>query len=200
MSEKNQNPFMDDNGFELKSTGSRWSPEVLLEQSGIFYLEEVVKTLDIDSKNLEQLIEDMLAADKDIWRLMGIRKIWGHWIVRMAVFAPFYHGVLAQKIRKIPDHWDAGILLKQSGWFFLRDVCGVLSLSVYKLHSHLRKQTHPRETVGVWKDPRLNAFIVDMSLFGPWVSSLDQSDRADTPKSTKPGKRTRPKPKDDASS
>ncbi len=188
MVDHHSNPFMDDKDSHLENQEQRWSPEAMLRQSGIFYLEEVVKTLDIDSGKLKGLVQDWIAADKDIWRLMGIRKMWGQWIVRMSVFAPFYQRILAPRARPIPLHWDAETLLRQNGWFFLNEVCARLSYSLHKLQVHIRKLDYPRETIGLWKDPERMSPIVDMSLFGPWMTGLLQGERERLPKSTQSGR------------
>ena len=79
------------NDEDLASGGvdSSWTREELLEQEGIFFLEDIVALLDLDLVRVKQRVREMENLGKPAWEWMGVRKIWNSWIVRMRVFAPF---------------------------------------------------------------------------------------------------------------
>ena len=103
---------------------------------------------------------------------MGTRLIGNHWIIRITVFALFYRKYLVSRIRNISSEWDGNKLLEQEGLFFLTDVCKLIPFSTHQLRYQAKRNPRSREEYGIWKDEELNAFIVDMDRFVPFVKSL----------------------------
>ncbi len=159
---------------ELKmiSIQKDWTPEDILSQQGIFFLKDVVKILKIEPKKVKQKVSEIRARNESPWQVLGIRKIWNHWIVRIKLFAPFYLENLVSKVRSIHENWDGNTLLEQKGIFLLVEVCTVIPFSTYQLRYQANQNPRAREEYGIWKDATLNAFLVDMELFAPWIKRL----------------------------
>ncbi len=158
--------------MQLKEVDPNWSPEYLLAQESIFFLKDVVKVLQIDSIKVKKKARELNQKHKSPWERMGVRKIWNHWIVRMKVFGPFYRKHLVSRVKNIQEDWDGNDLLKQKGLFFLTDVCKLIPFSTYQLRYQAKKNPAAKKEYGVWKDKELNAYVVDMELFAPWIFSL----------------------------
>lgn len=166
-----------DNIFEndeqqLLSVPSNWTAGDLLGQTGVFFLKNVVKVLQLDSVKVKKMANALKAEEQQVWKTMGARKIWNHWIIRMEVFGPFYREHLVPPIRKIPKEWDGNVLLNQKGLFLLNEVCGLIPFSTNQLRHQARQHPNSQEVYGVWKDPELKTFVVDMERFAPWIRNL----------------------------
>ena len=103
---------------------------------------------------------------------MGARKIWSHWLIRMKVFAPYYRRHLKPRILRLEKTVDANRLLQRNGRFFLTDVCRHLPFSAHQLRYQAKNNPNAKQDYGLWKDPKLNAFIVEMEVFSQWVKRL----------------------------
>ena len=150
---------------------NEWDTEKLLGSEGIFYLKDVVQITGTKRDVFMRHIKAFQAKDES-WEVMGVRKIWNHWAVRMTVFAPYYREHISTSIKTISKDWDGNRLLKEKGQFFLTDVCDHLPFSQHQIRYQAKRNPNAREEYGVWKDEDLNRFVVEMEIFGPWIRSL----------------------------
>ncbi|MDJ0838430.1 MAG: hypothetical protein QNK37_18070 [Acidobacteriota bacterium] len=155
----------------------QWDEAELLEQEGMAFLKDVAPILGITSdavKKAHDRIEKTQGPGRG-YELTGARKIWNHWIVRLSVFGPFYLKNLKNPVKRVRPEWDGNELLKQEGWFPLAEVCNKLPFSLSQIRHQAKKNPHSREQYGVWKDERMNLFLVDMEPFAEWIKSLHQA-------------------------
>ena len=158
--------------MNLRAVNSLWRPEDLLGEEGVFFLKDVVKILDLDPTKIKRKAKELVANGQSTWDIMGARKIWNHWILRMTVFAPYYRKNLISRVQAIPKNMNGNILLEQKGVFFLTDVSKHIPFSTHQLRYQAKRNPRSKEEFGIWKDEELNAFVVDMERFGPWIRSL----------------------------
>ena len=158
--------------MELRSVDQDWSREELLGQSGIFFVKDVVRILGIDSAKVKRHVKDLEAKQEVPWDVMGVRKIWNHWIVRMTVFAPYYRRHLIPKVNQIDENWDGNTLLQQKGTYFLTDVCKCIPFTTHQLRYQAKRNPNAKKDYGIWKDRKMNVFLVEMERFAPWVNKL----------------------------
>ena len=156
----------------LMKVDKRWSPEELLAKNGIFFLKDVAKLLGLDSLKVIKKVRELEEQDESPWQIMGLRKIWSHWTVRMKVFAPYYEQHLKSKVRAIEEDWDGNVLLKQKGIFLLSEVCELIPFSTYQIRYQAKQNPNSQREYGIWKDKDINRFVVDMEVFAPWLKSL----------------------------
>jgi hypothetical protein len=148
----------------------QWSATVLLAQPAMFFLKDVCPLLEITSKIVVAHVGSLSAQGQDPYAVMGVRKIWNHWYVRMLVFAPYYQAQLRTDIRMIKRGMDANTLLVQKGNFLLSQVCRCIPFSSSQLRHQARKLTTAE--CGIFK--REETYLVRMEIFGPWISRLWQ--------------------------
>ena len=160
--------IFEEDEMNLREVDKTWSKEDLLSKHDLFFLKDVVKILDLDPAKVKKKAKEY----EDPWKDMGVRKMWTHWIVRMKVFAPFYRKHLVSKVQSPRPEWDGNTLLKQKGTYYLTDVCKLIPFSTHQLRYQAKKNPRAKEEYGVWKDPKLKGFLVDMEIFGPWINSL----------------------------
>ena len=149
-----------------------WTAEEMLLKEGIFFLKDVVKILDIDPAKVKKKAKEVEKRGQSAWKIMGARKIWNHWILRMKVFSSFYQKNLVPKIRSVQEEWDGNTLLQQKGTFFLTEVCTLIPFSTHQLRYQAKQNPNAANEYGIWKDEELNAFVVDMDRFAPWINKL----------------------------
>lgn len=162
--------------FEVKRFNPRWSEEDLLEQEGLFFLKDVGKVLEIEQIKVKQKADELRMQGKSPYEVMGARKVWQHWMVRMKVFGPYYLKNLKPRVRQIKPQWNSNTLLIQKGVFRLSHVAKLLPFSAHQLRYQAKTHPSARSEMGVWKDPVLNAFVVNMEVFGPWVRRTWEGD------------------------
>ena len=158
--------------MKLSSVNKNWTSDALLQKEGIFFLKDVVKILEIDPSKVKKKAREIEKKGQSAWKAMGARKIWNHWIIRMTVFAPFYQKNLVPKVLSVRDEWDGNTLLRQKGVFFLTEVCTLIPFSTHQLRYQAKQNPNAKKEYGVWKDEELNAFVVDMERFAPWINML----------------------------
>jgi len=163
---------------EMKSRQVRthWTPAELLREEGIFFLKDIARILELRSDRIKKTVRAMERAGKNPYRVMGVRKVWSHWMVRMSVFRKYYAEHLAPTIRRIRPEWNANRLLSETGRFLLADVCRLLPFTTHQLRYQAKTHANARIALGVWKDPDLGAFVVEMEPFAAWVKQLWQGD------------------------
>lgn len=166
--------LFDEDELALHGVDPNWTEKELLGKEGIFFLKDIVKVLDLDSLKVKRAANDLEKRGKSAWDILGARKVWNHWIVRMKVFAPYYRAKLRRITRYVDPAWDGNELLRQRGLFLLTDVCQLLPFSTHQLRYQAKRNPHAKEEYGVWKEPSLHAFVVDMEPFAKWVTRLWQ--------------------------
>lgn len=156
----------------LSEVNPEWTQDQLLGQKSIFYLKDIVEPLMLDPVKVKRRANELKKKGKSAWEIMGVRKMWTHWIVRMSIFAPFYKKHFQSKVKPLDPSWDGNTLLKQKGIFLLTSVCKLIPFSAHQLR--YRAKTNPKADTeyGIWKEKDLNAFVVDMDIFAVWVKGL----------------------------
>lgn len=149
-----------------------WDVETLLEKESIFYLKDIVDPLEIDPLKVKRRANEIQKKGESPWEVMGVRKMWTHWIVRMSVFAPYYKKHFEPRISRIDPSWDGNTLLKQNGTFLLTSVCKLIPFSAHQLRYRAKRNPNSKEEYGIWKEKDLNAFVVDMTTFSAWIKTL----------------------------
>ncbi len=149
-----------------------WTPEEVLGQRGILFLKDVVKILNLDPLKVKREVRKLLARDQSPWEVMGVKKVWNHWLLRMTVFAPYYRKNLESRVRSIDKNWDSNVLLEQKGIFYLTEVCTLIPFSTHQLRYQAKQNPRSREEYGIWKEEELNSFVVDMERFALWIKKL----------------------------
>ena len=149
-----------------------WTREELLAHEGVFFLKDVAEMLEIDSTRLKRRATELKGRGLSAWQVMGVKKIWNHWVIRMKVFAPYYEKHFRPPYQRVHPQWDGNTLLEQDGVFLLADVVKLLPFSDHQLRYQAKKVTSPRESLGIWKDEKLSQFLVDMKVFSQWVKRI----------------------------
>ena len=158
--------------MSLREVQVDWSIDELLAQQGVFFLKDMIHLLRIDSSMIKKRARSLIAKGRTPWKVMGARKIWNHWIVRMKVFAPSYRKHLKPKYRPVPPRYDANQVLQIDGIFLLSEVCGKIPFSAHQLRYQARLNPQPRTECGIWKDQDLGVFLVEMETFAPWIKRI----------------------------
>ncbi len=176
--------FADDE--QLCEVSARWSAADLLGQPGLFFLKDICPLLGLSTPGVVAHAKTLTAKGQDPYEIMGVRKLWNHWYVRMRVFAPYYQAHLRSNIRTIRRDMDTNVLLAQKGLFLLSQVCKCIPFSAHQLRHQARKL--PASECGIFRDHE--TYLVEMEIFGPWLSRLWQegfetSLRAETAKKPK---------------
>lgn len=170
---------------------AEWSVETLLRQQGMAKLNDVTKILPIKTVDVLRAHRRLMQAGEKPYQVMGLRKLWNTWIVRMTVFAPYYRAHLIPKYQRVDPIWSKETLLRQTGTFLLSDVFHLTPFNAHQLRHQSKLLEDARVVMGVYKDPDLNRYLVDMPVFQGWLkqvwinggsfSSEQSSSRNDTP-------------------
>lgn len=157
----------------LKSVPADMQPQALLTQDGIFFLKDVCRCLKLKPSDLKRRAQELERNGQDAWRIMGIRKTWTHWIVRMTVFQHYYRQEQPVSIRRIKTKMDANTLLNMEGNFLLSEVCKTMPFTAAQVRQEVRNsKVDSRLEFGVWKDPNHKGYLVDMPRFAAWIKSI----------------------------
>ncbi len=152
--------------------------EEILALEGMFYLKDLVKAFSLNRFHLQQILKRFESDPEARYNQIGVGQLWGNWVVRMRVFAPFFrsnHLVQEVEVSKIPQGWDANRLMQAKGVFRLVQVCRLLPFSARSFRYRCRMDHWTRETHGIWKDEQSLGYLVDMEVFARWVQELWQS-------------------------
>lgn len=169
-----QNPIFAEDEMSLRTVDRSWSPEELVAKKGVFFLKDIVQILNLDPLKLIKHAREINGRHQSSWEVMGARKIWNHWILRMVVFGPYYQKHLIPRVSPVSKDWDGNSLLNQKGLFYLTEVCKLLPFSTHQIRYQAKKTANSRERIGVWKHEELKSLVVDMERFAPWVTGLWQ--------------------------
>ena len=160
----------------LRKVDPNWNAKELLDKEAVFFLKDVVKILDLDPVKVKKRAKRIEDKGKNPWVVMGARRVWTHWIVRMKVFGPYYNKYLTRKVLPVNPEWDGNMMLQQKGTFLLTDVCKRLPFTSHQIRYQAKKSRDSRRDYGMWKEKELNAFVVDMEKFAPWIKRLWSGD------------------------
>jgi len=158
--------------MRLLNVKPEWNEDELLRQEGIFFLKDVAQKLQVHSSEFKKEARALEKEDKNPWEIMGIRKTWTHWQVRMKRFSPYYQAHRLPKIQTVEKHWDGNTLLSQTGRFYLTDVCEKIPFSTHQIRYQVRRCEDPKDEYGVWKDDQYKAYLVDMEKFSAWMKRI----------------------------
>ena len=158
--------------MKLKAVRSQWSAEELLAQEGVFFLKDIVSKIELNSEHVKKAAREIAASGRCPYQVMGARKVWNHWTVRMKVFGDYYKAHLMPMVRQVEAGWNGNQLLTQKGTFLLADVCRLLPFTSHQLRYQAKKHPDSRKAYGIWKDGDIGSFVVDMEVFAEWIKSL----------------------------
>jgi len=162
--------------MKTRAVHAHWSAQELLAQEGIFFLKDIVAKLELTSAQVKKAARSIAAAGQCPYRVMGARKVWNHWAVRMTVFRAYYAKHLAPTVRRIEADWNGNRLLQEKGIFALAEVCRKLPFNAHQLRYQAKTNPDARREYGIWKDPDRGAFVVDMEPFAAWIGRLWRGD------------------------
>ncbi len=162
----------EDDEQQFMTPKKNWKPSDLLEQKGVFFLKDVKDILNLDPVSVKKRAQAIEARGQSSWRVMGARKIFNHWMLRMKLFAPYYQKHFISQVRRVKPHWDGNQLLEQEGVFLLSEVCKKIPFAVNQLRHQAKKNPAAKAEWGIWKDQDLSVYLVDMALFSKWVREL----------------------------
>lgn len=154
----------------LCNISAQWSADELLGYPALFFLKDVCPLLGLTTPGVVVHAKALAAKGLNPYTAMGVRKLWNHWYVRMKVFAPYYRTHFQSPIRTIKRGMDANALLAQKGVFLLSQVCRCIPFSSNQLRHQARKL--PVEECGIFR--KQETYLVQMEVFGPWLSRLWQ--------------------------
>ena len=154
-----------------------WDAEKLLASTGLFFWKDVAPILGTKTVALMKHIKTLRVQEQSPWEVMGIRKVWNHWVVRMKVFGPYYRQHLQFAVKDVSDHWDGNQLLRQQGRFYLSDACAVLPFTANQVRYLAKKVPNAHEVIGVWKDEDHHRYVVDMETFATWIKRIWRGNR-----------------------
>lgn len=154
-----------------------WSEEEMLRQEGIFYLKDVAGKLNMSSADFKKRASDLETEGKSPWEIMGIRKAWTQWIVRMIKFADYFKENAFPRVQEVDPNWDGNTLLMQEGQFYLTEVCDKIPFTAHQIRYQVRRNKKARKEFGVWKDLDYKTYIVDMDIFSHWIRTIWQNVR-----------------------
>ncbi len=164
--------IFNDDEMRLLGVKPEWTEDELLSQQGIFFLKDVAQKLQVHSSEFKKEARALEKKGENPWEVMGIRKTWTHWQVRMKRFSPYYRSHRLPKIQKVEEHWDGNTLLSQKGRFYLTEVCEKIPFSTHQIRYQVRRCEDPKAEYGVWKDEQYKAYLVDMELFSDWMKKI----------------------------
>ncbi len=149
-----------------------WDREDLLSQEGLFFFKDVAQLLQIEANAIKRIVDACAAAGQDPWLVVGVKKVWSHWLIRMKVFASVYRRELQPRYQAVSKHWDGNTLLRQQGVFLLTDVCRKIPFTAGQLRHQARQNPDAETELGIWKDAEIAVFLVRMDRFAPWLQRL----------------------------
>lgn len=155
-----------------------WTPDELLAKEGIFFLKDVAAQLRLDSTKIKNSALALQQEGQSPWTVMGVKKVWNNWVIRMKVFAPYYEANFKPPYQPLPSHWDMAELLRHKGCYLMSEAIKILPFNDHQLRYLVRKYPDSRKRVGVWKDPDRNIYLIEIPTFGKWMAS--QSPKSDS--------------------
>ena len=147
-----------------------WPLERLLETDGLYIFKDICERLKIDSLDLKNNANAIRNDGSCPWEVMGCRKLFNHWYVRIKVFAPFYKKKFQSDIKHIEDGINKEQVLNLKGLFYLSEVSKILELSPWRVRYRVMKYPNSKTEMGVWKDGHY--YIIQMEIFAIWYRTF----------------------------
>ena len=169
---KQSDPVFKQDELQLVEVDPSWTAEDILGREGVFFLKDIAKPLKLEPVKVKHHAREILRRGSSPWEVMGARKIWNHWVLRMKLFAPYYRKHLISRVCEVQPEWDGNQLLEQSGTFYLTDVCRKIPFTSHQLRYQSKRERKSRQTIGIWKDPELKSYLIDMEVFSPWIKRI----------------------------
>jgi len=167
-----QDTFLpDENQPMMRPAEGETAQSLLARREGVFWFKDVAAILGLSSAALKAEVKRIKDQGRDPWQVIGARKQWDRWIVRMKAFAPYYSERLRPKWRPLSPDWDGNRLLAERGIFRMGDVARRLPVTSSQLRHQARRRRSP-EDIGIWKDADLNIYLLDMARFAPWFTAI----------------------------
>ncbi len=170
--------------MRLLAINPNWSREDILAKTGIVFLKDIAHALDINSLDIKQRAQKIKDCGRCPYKVMGVRKVWNHWLIRLEIFGPYYQTKLKPLYTGVDPQWDANVLLEEKGTYLLSDVCKLLPFAPHQLRYKVRQNPRAKLEYGIWKEQRL--YLVNMIVFAPWIKS--QWSRLETKSRTRQAK------------
>ena len=165
----------------LSQVDSSWTEPELLDQEGVFFLKNIAEILNLDSTKVKRTHRGIIEEGRDPYQVMGVKKIWNHWLVRMKVFGPYYREHIKSKFGLIPpDMDDPNEMLALPGVYALSKVTRLLPFTDAQLRYQAQKHPNPRETMGIWRDEESLTYLVDMPFFARWLKAFWKENQVNT--------------------
>lgn len=146
-----------------------WSHDQLLAQEGMVFLKDVAHILGITSLDVKKQVHQILARGQNPYKIMGVRKIWNHWFMRLETFGPYYQRHLAILFQRVEPSWDTNTLLEKEGIFQLAEVVKLLPFASHQLRYRVKRNPRSKWEYGIWKEQHY--YLVNMVVFAPWIRS-----------------------------
>ena len=165
--------IFDTEEMEVRSVPVEITRDELLAQIGLYHLRDIAKILALDSTRIKRQAQKLHEEGQNPWEVMGVRKVWKSWLVKMSTFGPYYHQHLARPYTNVPADWNGNRLMQEeTGIFPLTQVCRRIPFTAHQLRNQTKKHRNPRREIGVWKDEQAGIFLVDIRIFRRYVASL----------------------------
>lgn len=147
------------------------SADDLLNQEGMIPLKDAARILRFDTGAAKRVSKHFQKLGKNVYEEIGLRKVMGHWMIRMSKFAPYYRQAYPVNYREVNPEWDGNELLAETGIFLLSDVCRLLPFSGHQLRYQAKQLKNPHKAIGVFTDPN-GRYFVDMMPFRAWIERV----------------------------
>ena len=164
--------MFDQDELRLEDFDHGWSEDEMFDKDGIFYLKDVACKLRMSTAELKKKASDLEKAGESPWEVMGIRRAWTHWLVRMKKFGNYLRNTTIVHVQAVQEDWDANDLLSKKGQFYLADVCDKIPFTTHQIRYQVRRNKNAEREYGVWKDAKHKTYIVEMEVFSKWIRQI----------------------------
>jgi hypothetical protein len=165
--------IFDSDEMKLSVVDPAWTVDEMLAEDGIFFLKDVGAKLGIATLEFKNHARRLQSSGQNSWEVMGIRKTWTHWQVRMSVFRSYFQQWWkSPSVAQFDESWDANTLLNQTGVYLLSDICRKIPFTGRQIRYQMQKLEDPKGSMGVWKDDGAKQYLVDMRVFGPYIKQV----------------------------
>ena len=157
----------------LKNLSPPISPDELLDRKGLFFLAQVAEYLPL---NKREVIRHARFLGREAYRVMGLVHLVSRWFVRMKVFAPYYRAHPELRLRRVPRDRETSALRDDTGIYRLSEITPRLPIDPKRLRHRVRRDPdQARKEMGIWKEPKLDTYLVDMTVFGSWFAESERN-------------------------
>ena len=148
----------------FQTVAADWDAATLLAAGGLFFLKDIVGPLGLSGQLVIKRARQIDEHGQSARRIMGLFKVWNHWVVKMSRFAPYYRTYLAAgRGGPLPENELAPVVMP------LTRVSELLGIRPHKIRYRVRSEPGGRLVHGVWKDPITGRLLVDLVVFRRWA-------------------------------